>query len=97
MSYYCQYISFGNLDCIISFYRICINNVLGKLLSQFTGAKMAHISPYLLTTTEGGNVALPLYTSIVGLSYASNTIIFDIAGSLMAFVVMPIMGCKRNI
>lgn len=78
------------------FIAFVLTMVLGKLLSQFTGAKMAHISPYLLTTTEGGNVALPLYTSIVGLSYASNTIIFDIAGSLMAFVVMPIMIAKET-
>lgn len=78
------------------FIAFVLTMVLGKLLSQFTGEKMAHISPYLLTTTEGGNVALPLYTSIVGLSYASNTIIFDIAGSLMAFVVMPIMVAKET-
>ena len=78
------------------FIAFVLTMVLGKLLSQFTGAKMAHISPYLLTTTEGGNVALPLYTSIVGLSYASNTIIFDIAGSLIAFVVMPIMVAKET-
>ena len=78
------------------FIAFVLTMVLGKLLSQFTGAKMAHISPYLLTTTEGGNVALPLYTSIVGLSYASNTVIFDIAGSLMAFVVMPIMVAKET-
>ena len=78
------------------FIAFVLTMVLGKLLSQFTGAKMAHISPYLLTTTEGGNVALPLYTSTVGLSYASNTIIFDIAGSLMAFVVMPIMVAKET-
>ena len=78
------------------FIAFVLTMVLGKLLSQFTGAKMAHISPYLLTTTEGGNVALPLYTSIVGLSYASNTVIFDIAGSLIAFVVMPIMVAKET-
>ena len=78
------------------FIAFVLTMVLGKLLSQFTGAKMAHISPYLLTTTEGGNVALPLYTSIVGLSYASNTIIFDIGGSLMAFVLMPIMVAKET-
>ncbi len=78
------------------FIAFVLTMVLGKLLSQFTGANMAHISPYLLTTTEGGNVALPLYTSIVGLSYASNTVIFDIAGSLIAFVVMPIMVAKET-
>lgn len=57
--------------------------VLGKCIPKFTGKEVGHISPYLLTTCEGGNVALPLYTSIVGVSYASNTVIFDIAGLLL--------------
>lgn len=70
--------------------------VIGKMMGHLTGDKFAHISPYLLTTCEGGNVALPLYTSIVGLSYASNTVIFDIAGSFIAFVVMPILVAKST-
>ncbi len=70
--------------------------IMGKVLSHFTGKKVAHISPYLLTTCEGGNVALPLYTSIVGLSFASNTVIFDIAGTFIAFVVIPIMVAKST-
>lgn len=57
--------------------------VLGKCITKFTGKEVGHISPYLLTTCEGGNVALPLYTSIVGVSYASNTVIFDIADLLL--------------
>ena len=43
-----------------------------------------------MTTNEGGNVALPLYTSIVGMAYAKNTVIFDIAGTIMAFIIIPI-------
>ena len=78
------------------FIAFILTMVIGKLLSGLTGKKFAHISPYLLTTTEGGNVALPLYTSIVGLSYASNTVIFDIAGSFIAFIVMPIMVAKTT-
>lgn len=70
--------------------------IVGKIISGFTGKKMAHISPYLLTTCEGGNVALPLYTSIVGLSYASNTIIFDIAGTFIAFVIIPVLVAKSS-
>ena len=78
------------------FIAFILTMVIGKLLSGLTGKKFAHISPYLLTTTEGGNVALPLYTSIVGLSYASNTVIFDIAGSFIAFIVMPVMVAKTT-
>ncbi len=63
--------------------------VVGKKLAGFTGKEQGHFSPYLLTTVEGGAVALPLYLSIVGQS--SNTVIFDLAGSIIAFLVIPIM------
>ena len=63
--------------------------VVGKKLAGFTGKGQGHFSPYLLTTVEGGAVALPLYLSIVGQS--SNTVIFDLAGSIIAFLVIPIM------
>ena len=70
--------------------------IVGKIFGKLTHDKTAHISPYLLSTCEGGNVALPLFTSIVGLSYASYTVIFDIAGSLIAFVMMPILVAKES-
>ena len=63
--------------------------VVGPLTARFTGKENAHFSKYLLTTVEGGNVALPLYLSIVGAS--STTVVFDLAGSIIAFVVVPIM------
>ena len=81
---------------IYVFIAFILTMIIGKLISGFTGKELAHISPYLLTTCEGGNVALPLYTSIVGLSYASNTVIFDIAGSFIAFVVIPILVAKST-
>lgn len=56
---------------------------------------MGHISPYLLTTCEGENVALPLYTSIVGVAYASNTVIYDIAGTVIAFII-PVLVAKKT-
>lgn len=66
----------------------------GKLLGKFTGERFAHISFYMLATCEGGNVALPLYLSIVGAS--SNTVIFDLAGIAMAFVIIPIMVARTS-
>ncbi|MCC0686590.1 MULTISPECIES: AEC family transporter [unclassified Clostridioides] len=63
--------------------------VVGKLFSNIVGKQYAHFSPYLLTVCEGGNVALPLYLSIVGAS--SNTVIFDIAGTIVGFIVFPIL------
>ena len=70
--------------------------VIGKLLGKFTGQHFSHISHFMLTTCEGGNVALPLYTSIVGVAYASNTVIFDLAGTLIAFVVIPILVAQKS-
>lgn len=67
--------------------------LVGKLVIPFTGKKYGHFSNYLLTTVEGGSVALPLYLSIVGTS--SNTVIFDIAGSSICFIVLPILIAKN--
>ena len=69
---------------------------LAMILGKFTGKEMGHISPYLLTTCEGGNVALPLYTSIVGVAYASNTVIYDIAGTVIAFINIPVLVAKKT-
>lgn len=76
------------------FIAYCVILFIGRFIINFTGEKFAHISPYLLTTCEGGNVALPLYLSIVGAS--SNTVIFDLAGVFMAFVIIPIMVARAG-
>ena len=68
--------------------------VIGPLTARFTGTECAHFSKYLLACHEGGNVALPLYLSIVGAS--SNTVIFDLAGTFTCFVVMPILIARES-
>lgn len=68
--------------------------VVGPLTARFTGRERAHFSKYLLSTSEGGNVALPLYLSIVGAS--SNTVIFDLAGTVTCFIVIPIMVARET-
>lgn len=67
--------------------------VIGKIVCPKIIGKYARFSPYLLCACEGGNVALPLYLSIVGAS--SNTVIFDIAGTIIAFIICPIMIAKE--
>lgn len=69
-----------------------LSMMVGKLLTGFTGKRYSHFSWLLMATTEGGNVALPLYLSIVGTS--SNTVIFDIAGSILCFVCLPVLVAK---
>lgn len=68
---------------------LCIAILIGKLTSSFTGKQYSHFSHYLFCCMEGGNVALPLYLSIVGSS--SNTVMYDLGGCFIIFILMPIM------
>ncbi len=71
--------------------------VYGKIVAPLASKKYAKFSPYLLTVVEGGNVALPLYLSIVGSS--SNTVIYDIAdiaGTICCFIIFPILIAKES-
>ncbi|VTS26440.1 transporter protein [Streptococcus pseudoporcinus] len=60
-----------------------------KGLRVFIGEARSHFAPFLLPTVEGGRGALPLYLSIVGVS--SNTVIFDIAGAITVFLIIPVL------
>ncbi len=73
------------------FFAFAFMILAGHMLCYLFPDRFSSLSPYLLTTTEGGNVALPLYTSIAGMQNASNTVVFDIAGSLICFVIVPIL------
>ena len=62
---------------------------LGKMVCRMLPENIREISPFLLLTSEGGAVALPLYLSIVGTSYILNLIPFDLAGILINFIFVP--------
>ncbi|MCD7893873.1 MAG: transporter [Erysipelotrichaceae bacterium] len=68
--------------------------VYGKIVAPLASKKYVKFSPYLLTVVEGENVALPLYLSIVGTS--SNTVIYDIAGTVTCFIIFPILIAKES-
>jgi len=68
--------------------------LVGKLFSGFTGKEYSHFSNLLLATNEGGSVALPLYLSIVG--HSSTTVIFDLAGTIVCFIILPILVQKKT-
>ena len=70
--------------------------LLGTLLCRKGNGRYDHLIPYLLTTCEGGNVALPLYTTIVGAGYAINTVTFDMAGTIIAFILIPILVSAKT-
>lgn len=83
-----------HLKLIVYVYAVLILTIpLGKIFAKKITPKYAHFTPYLLTCVEGGNVALPLYLSIVGTS--SNTIIFDMGGMLVVFVTLPVLIAKE--
>lgn len=67
---------------------------IGSWIGPKLTPKYAHFARYLLATNEGGSVALPLYLSIVGAS--SNTVVFDIAGSLTCFVIVPVFVARQS-
>lgn len=69
---------------------------LGRLLLKNSKGPYDELIPFLLTTCEGGNVALPLYTTIVGAGYAINTVTFDMAGVILAFVIVPAIVTART-
>lgn len=68
--------------------------IVGKLIVG-KGGKYAKISPFLLLTCEGGNVALPLYLSMVAKSNAVNILTFDVAGILINFGLLPILVTRE--
>lgn len=70
---------------------------LGRIFCRILPDNFKELSPFLLLTCEGGAVALPLYLSIVGTSYAFNLIPFDLAGILINFIFIPtVLQVKRR-
>ena len=68
--------------------------IVGRLIVG-KGGKYAKISPFLLLTCEGGNVALPLYLSMVAKSNAVNILTFDVAGIIINFGLVPILVSRQ--
>lgn len=69
----------------------CLTLVLGFLLARIFRGEYAHVSPYLMTTIEGGNAFYPLYMSLVGAGFTSYFVLLDIPGVFMIFLVIPLI------
>ena len=80
---------------IIGYVVVCylIIIALGKWFAPKLTPEHSDVAPYLLSVVEGGNVALPLYLSIVGAS--SNTVILDLGGTIVAFIIVPVLIAKQ--
>lgn len=81
---------------LYSFVGWVLAYIIGKLAKPWIGERFSKISPYMLMTSEGGSVVLPLYTSIVGTGYIINTVTFDMAGILIGFMLIPILVAKQS-
>lgn len=65
--------------------------VIGHMAAGVVSPKYRKLAPYLLITCEGGNVALPLYISLVGTAHVLNIVTFDVAGILINFGLVPVL------
>jgi Predicted permeases len=81
---------------IYVFIAFVIAYFLGLILKKYSNDRFSHLSAFMLMTCEGGSVALPLYTSLVGAKYAVNTVTFDIAGVMLGFILIPIIVAKKT-
>lgn len=74
----------------------CLAYGVGCVLTRWHGKEFARVTPFMLLTCEGGNVALPLYITIVGTEYMTNTVMLDMASAIIAFMVLPILVTKKT-
>lgn len=72
----------------------CLTLLLGFLIARVFRGEYAHVSPYLMTTIEGGNAFYPLYMSLVGAGFTSYFVLLDIPGVFMIFLVIPLLMAR---
>lgn len=70
-------------------FLICFG--IGKLVTPWIGSKYPYAVPFLLTTCEGGNLALPLFMTIAAPQYQTYPVLFDMAGTVVVFMVIPVL------
>jgi len=69
---------------------------LGFVVFRLWKFDHSHISPYLMTTIEGGNAFYPLYISLVGTAYTSYFVLLDVPGIFMIFLIIPLLMAKTT-
>lgn len=85
--------AFSIIAYVTAAFVVCF--LIGTLLKKQFGP-YGEVVPYMLTTCEGGSVCLPLYLTMVAAQYASNTIMFDMAGTIIAFIAIPILVARKT-
>lgn len=64
---------------------------MGFAVFKLLKTDYSHVSPYMMTTIEGGNAFYPLYTSLVGAGFSSYFVLLDVPGIFVVFLVIPIV------
>ena len=72
----------------------CLMLALGFVFARVFRGEYAHVSPYLMTTIEGGNAFYPLYLSLVGAGFTSYYVLLDVPGIFMIFLVIPLLMAR---
>ncbi len=74
----------------------CVTLALGFVFFRVFKSDYAHLSPYMMTTIEGGNAFYPLYTGLVGSGFTSYFVLLDIPGIFIVFLVIPLLLAKMG-
>lgn len=74
----------------------CLTLLAGTFIFRIKKNDYSHISPYMMTTIEGGNAFYPLYISLVGTGFSSYFVLLDIPGIFMIFLVIPLVLARKT-
>ena len=74
----------------------CATLALGFPAFRLLKSDYSHLSPYMMTTIEGGNAFYPLYTGLVGAGFSSYFVLLDIPGIFVVFLIIPLLLAKSG-
>lgn len=72
----------------------CVTLALGFFVFRLLRSDYSHLSPYMMTTIEGGNAFYPLYIGLVGAGFSSYFVLLDIPGIFVVFLIIPLLLAK---
>lgn len=72
----------------------CVTLALGFFVFRLLKSDYSHLSPYMMTTIEGGNAFYPLYIGLVGAGFSSYFVLLDIPGIFVVFLIIPLLLAK---
>ena len=85
-----RYLQLTLLMCVLQ----CVTLALGFAVFRLLRGEAAHLSPYMMTTIEGGNAFYPLYTALVGAGFSSYFVLLDVPGIFIVFLLIPLLLAK---